>query len=480
MRIALAGLLILLIVGACLVLADRSEAPAPLVFELEVEATEPQLVRTELLDSAKRSSSEDLARVPAGVPDGRESRANAGTGEPRAGRRPKRRTKRPRQACIVRVSRGAQGAPAQGIEVSLYSESRGAELEKLRTLGGLWPTAKGKGAVGYLAAGATNRKGVVQLITREPGPWLVYASDGLHGVVRAVEGSELDLRFPGRGEVEVHMIGKADSKLLDRHRLCLVPTFADLEGPIEPLACVATASGQLSYQARSGCWKRSAGEGHYEVWLRRQKGSTHCLVGEPLGVAVVVEGQTTRVDCDLGFLQPGSIEVLVTGPGGPLRGVEVRALVAEVAHASKRSLTAKTNRQGIARIGGVAPGTWRLLAQLRGGRGAASSPEIMVQPGGSTKASLLIDPAPSELLVVDVRSRQPLASTSVDVRVGKTLWWRRRTDKRGRLRLQVSPGSIELRRVPPRGLGQAQDQLEPEAQAVQWTKSGPVPAELGL
>lgn len=477
MRIALAGLLTLLIVGAFFALADRSVAPVPLVVETAGEPAEPRPVRAQLLEPAGSSAPGGLRREQAGALGAGEGSAAIEAGRSRSGRRPKRRTKLPRQACIVRVSRGAQGAPAPGIEVSLYAESRSSTLDELRASGVLRPTAKGKGAAGYLAAGSTNRKGVVRLITREPGPWLVYASDGLQGVVRGVKGSGLDLRFPGTGEVEVHLRGKTDARLLDEHQLCLVPTFASLEGPIEPLACVTTAPGQLSYHARSGSWKRSAGEGHYEVWLRRRKGSKQCLVGEPLGVALVVEGQTTRVDCDLGFLQPGSLEVLVTGPSGPLRGIQVRALAAEVEHSSKRSVTAKTNRHGIASMAGVAPGTWRLLAQLRGGRGAASSPEVVVHPGGIARASLLIDSTPAELRVVDARSGQPLGSTAVDIRVGKTLWWRRRTDEKGRLRLQVSPGSIEVRRVPSRGSEQA---LGSEAQVVQWTKSGPVPGQVGL
>lgn len=478
MRTIIVGFLMLLIAGAIWLMVDHEQRlmSPPLEGHSPSRAAAPAgLGHAEEWPAVRQPVSTSSGRV--AVPAAKGTRRASGGSK----RKRKRPSPTPRHTCVVRVTReaiGGRSAPGRDIEVSLYQSWEGSVVDERLKGGVLGPTAKGRKPWSFLASATTNRQGMARLMTTTPGPWLVYASDGLHGMVQPAAENEAHLRFPGRGIVEVYA---PDSHFLPKRIvLCLVPTFVANQGEVIPQSCVSTASEEMLFERRAKCYRRRAGEGHYELRLRRRVNGAHCLVGDSLGVVRVVTGQTTRVDCDLGFLEPGSLEVQVTSPVHGGRGVEVRATAIDVEFATNRTMSAKTNEAGVARFPSLAAGSWRVLAHFRGGRGAAALRELTVRPGEATRASIRIEPVASSLLVLNGATGQPLVNTSVSVRVGQTFWWRRKTDADGRLRMNPSPGSIEIRTVPSSIYTELAPSAEPRSHTIQWTQDGPIPRKVRL
>lgn len=186
-------------------------------------------------------------------------------------------------------------------------------------------------------------------------------------------------------------------------------------------------------------------------------------------------GEALEREFDLRESWPGAIQALVRRAGQPAVGVVVE--VAEAGEERGGRSGAITGSDGTATIECLFPGDYTVLA--RSVEGQWRRPlwgTVHVAPGETTTCSIEFVLASGVLLVRDEESGAPLANE--DVWLAPTADSGRAmlatTDAEGRLELEFAVGSYELARYP-LGFWPGRERV-----TVEWTATGPVPAEVRL
>ncbi len=199
-----------------------------------------------------------------------------------------------------------------------------------------------------------------------------------------------------------------------------------------------------------------------ESWRTRFGG------GQPLGEVTVVGAAVARSTFDLMALQRGSIHVQARVDGAPAVGWRVHAeFTSELDPSRLLRTSALVDADGFARLKQLEPGAWRvgILGEDRSWSSWTTAPSTLA-PGDALTLRLDVDRIRGRVRVLDAQTGQPRAKTWIDWRHSGSSA-RVETDSSGELELLLPVGSYSAGR-------------NTAPTTVEWTASGPVPAEIRL
>jgi hypothetical protein len=157
----------------------------------------------------------------------------------------------------------------------------------------------------------------------------------------------------------------------------------------------------------------------------------------------LVAGSDVAREYDVRPLWPGTVEVRATRDGQPL--TDFTAWLHEEGKPSYTGYQDRGNRDGLARVGQVLAGRYRVTIADRTQRAWSSTTSEVVElaPGGAAQCSVALRLVERELQLLDAKTKEPLAATKVTLLQAEPLQrqgseWT--TDAAGRLRLVLPAG----------------------------------------
>jgi len=184
----------------------------------------------------------------------------------------------------------------------------------------------------------------------------------------------------------------------------------------------------------------------------------------------LVAGETLERSFDVRDCWPGTLEVTVTRDGAPATSTLVQVFRAD---GVGNGTGAVTSADGVATVTPLTPGRHEIHVRPLDNSWSFVDPvPVEVGAGELVRRAIPITLVRGTLRVLDLESGEPLAGAAVVIGAERSRFRREHTtDAEGRLELELPVGSIEVA---------TRVMRSEETPTVEWTASGPAPAEVRL